>query len=352
MVGAGTKGEDNLKAFGLLPDVVEIAGISELNPDRAAEIAARYGVRVFESTEALVTSDDVDLVNIVTSPLNNASVARDALAAGKHVLCEKPLAMTAAEGEELLGMAQDAGVQHAVSHQRRYDPVHIYLRELIADGYVGEPTMVHAAAMAGWIMDYSVMPGWVGDPVRAGGVVLQNLVHIYDLVRFILGPMSVESIVTGQVIPAPDDYEGTVVEDSAVMAGRLAGGALATVSGNWSLAVPTGMLWAIYGTGGTLVVDGQLRVHGAQAGDTLAQLPVPERVIPAVALEGTREPRESLYWEDNRFLTAALVAEMAGVLRGELDDPLYATFEDAIAFAREVEHAGPVTSSPLRKNGG
>jgi predicted dehydrogenase len=211
--------------------------------DRAAteRAAARLG---WEETvtdwRELVARDDVQLVDICTPGDTHAAIAIAALEAGKHVLCEKPLANTLAEAEAMAAAAERAaarGVRAMVAFNYRRVPALALARRLIAEGRLGAVRHVRAAYLQDWLVDEEFPLTWRLTRERAGSGALGDLgAHLVDLVQHVTGePITGVSALTETFVrerPLPGGPAGAAgevtVDDAAVFLARLGGGALAT----------------------------------------------------------------------------------------------------------------------------
>src|SRR5690349_6156923 len=159
---------------------------------RVEQAAARLG---WESTEtdwtALVARDDIDLVDICTPGDTHAEIAVRALEAGKHVLCEKPLANTVAEAEEMAAAAERAaahGVRAMVGFTYRRVPAVALAKRLVEEGRIGEVRHVRAQYLQDWIADPEAPLSWRLDKEKAGSGALGDIgAHIIDLTQHITG---------------------------------------------------------------------------------------------------------------------------------------------------------------------
>jgi predicted dehydrogenase len=187
IAGVGFIGPVHLRAARLAN--AEVVGIAGSDPARARAAAAALDVpRVFESAEALATDPDVDVVHICTPNHLHAGLARLALAAGKHVVCEKPLATSAAAAVELVDLAARAGVVAAVPFVYRFHPVVREARARIASGESGSIHLIHGSYLQDWLAspdDYNwrVDPA-LGGPSRAFADIGS---HWCDLIEFVSG---------------------------------------------------------------------------------------------------------------------------------------------------------------------
>ena len=177
-----------------LPLRPEMAVVVGRDADRAAEAAARLGWA--ESSDRLARGrsarDDIDLIDICTPGDTHAEIAIAALAAGKHVLCEKPLANTVAEAEaddrRRRAGATRSGVRAMVGFTYRRVPAIALARQLVAEGRIGEIRHVRAQYLQDWIADPEAPLSWRLDKAKAGSGALGDIgAHIIDLTQFITG---------------------------------------------------------------------------------------------------------------------------------------------------------------------
>ncbi len=167
LVGAGFVGPHHVDAVRRLGfvDVVAVAGSSDAS---ALQAARRLGVsRWHGSYEALLDDPDVDVVHIATPNDLHVPIALAAIARGKHVVCEKPLAMTAADAATLLDAARRAGIVHAVTFNYRGNPLVQHARDAVARGDIGAPHFLYGRYFQDWLLkedDYS----WRLEPERGG----------------------------------------------------------------------------------------------------------------------------------------------------------------------------------------
>jgi len=140
--------------------------VSNSTPVRSAEAAQRLGARApAESAEALIASDDVDVVHICTPNVTHAALAEKAIAAGKSVVCEKPLATSVADADRLVALAEQAGVVAAVPFVYRYYPTVREVRARVADGDAGRLWLLHGSYLQDWLAG-SAETNWRVDPAQ------------------------------------------------------------------------------------------------------------------------------------------------------------------------------------------
>ena len=232
-----------------LPLVPAMQVVCGRDAARVAEAADRLGWAETETDwRRLVTRPDIDVIDICTPGDTHAEIAIAALEAGKHVLCEKPLANTVAEAEEMTAAAETAaadGVRAMVGFTYRRVPAIALARRLVAEGRVGEIRHVRAQYLQDWIADPEAPLSWRLDKAKAGSGALGDIgAHIIDLTQHITGQQisevsgRLETFVKERPVAA-GDTAGTLggggastergpvtVDDAAVFIARFSGGGL------------------------------------------------------------------------------------------------------------------------------
>ncbi|GHE64381.1 oxidoreductase [Streptomyces cellulosae] len=232
-----------------LPLRPEMAVICGRDADAVRTAAGRHGWAEAETDwQALVERDDIDLVDICTPGDSHAEIALAALAAGKHVLCEKPLANTVAEAEAMARAAQEArdrGQAAMVGFNYRRVPATALARRMVEEGRIGTLRHVRVAYLQDWLVDPQFPLTWRLRREQAGSGSLGDLgAHIVDLAQYLAGePLAgvsalTETFVRERPLPtAPSSGLAAVsaagtgpvtVDDAAVFTGRFTSGALAS----------------------------------------------------------------------------------------------------------------------------
>ena len=236
----------NAPRFFDLPLHPRMTAVAGRDAGRVADAADRLG---WESTEtswqALVARDDIDLVDVCTPGHTHAEIAIAALEAGKHVLCEKPLANTVEEAEAMTRVAEKAaiaGVRSMVGFTYRRVPAIGLARQLVAEGRLGTIHHVRAQYLQDWIVDPEAPLSWRLDKARAGSGALGDIgAHIIDLTQHITA--DVIGRVSGRLHtfvgerPMPAEHAGlsgtagegrgpVTVDDAAVFLAEFRSGAL------------------------------------------------------------------------------------------------------------------------------
>lgn len=196
----------------------EVVSVLSSSSERAQSYAAEHGIPVgYDDLDALLAGD-IDAVYISTTNEKHHPQAMAAIAAGKHVLCEKPLAMSVADAVEMVGAARDAGVVFGTNHHLRNAGSHLAIRDLIAGGAIGE---VLSARVMHAVFLPPHLQGWrIDNPAAGGGVIPDIVVHDADTIRFHLAedPAEVVAVQTSSGM-------GAGVEDSVMSVWQMPSGA-------------------------------------------------------------------------------------------------------------------------------
>lgn len=223
----------------------------------------------------VIVRDDIDIVDIVTPGDSHAEIALAALAAGKHVLCEKPLANSVAEAEAMVDAAERAaalGVKAMVGFTYRRVPAVTFLRDLIAEGRVGTVQHVRAAYRQDWLVDPEGPLTWRLRKETAGSGALGDIgAHIIDMTQFVTGQSvqtvsgTIETIVEQRPLPgrsvgltetSTPEYGQVTVDDAALFTGRLEGGALVSFEATrFATGRKNALTIEVSGTEGALAFD-------------------------------------------------------------------------------------------------
>ncbi|HEV7867196.1 MAG TPA: Gfo/Idh/MocA family oxidoreductase [Chthoniobacteraceae bacterium] len=183
-IGAGGFGLFALQQF-LQSPRAQLVGIAGTNAVAARAMAQRFGAVDLVEVDTLLARPDIDLVYIATPPFLHYAQTRAALLAGKHVICEKPLAMTVAEADELVALAQ-AGDRLCIANlMQRYNPLFDAVKALVDSRILGE-------CLHGFFENYAADEGlsaehWFWDRSKSGGIFIEHGVHFFDLFAGWLG---------------------------------------------------------------------------------------------------------------------------------------------------------------------
>jgi predicted dehydrogenase len=269
---------------------VEVVAIASGQPGRARKVADAHGVpHAFDAWPDLVRAD-LDLVSVTTPTDLHRPMALAALKAGRHVLCEKPMALSAAEGAEMLAAAERAGVVHVIDHELRFNPNRRKVKRLIAEGFVGRPRHVLITQVGPGRADASRPFNWWADAARGGGLLGALGSHQIDLLRYWLGDVervmgATEAFVRERPDPERGGLRRVTSDDHTSFLLGFAGGAVATVLLSAVTAHPGGPRLEVWGDEGTLVLDESERLWGAPKGRAPEELTERETVTAPPGME-------------------------------------------------------------------
>jgi len=184
-LGAGGFGLFALQHFTQLPGV-ELVALAETHREAALTMARRFNISQLHNADALLARDDINLVYIATPPFLHHPQAMQALRAGKHVICEKPLALSLQQADEMIALAQEKHLLVVANLMQRYNPMFDSIRKLIESRLLGE--FLH-----GYFENYASDEGlgpehWFWDRAKSGGIFVEHGVHFFDLFEGWLGP--------------------------------------------------------------------------------------------------------------------------------------------------------------------
>lgn len=312
------------------------------NPENAERAAQRLEIpEVFPTWQALVAADTVDVVSIVTPPHLHREIAVAALAAGKHVICEKPTALNIAEAEAMLAAAQAAPDQLAIiDHELRFHPQRLHLRQLLRDGYVGSVLSIHIAVQNSGRLNPATPWGWGHDAEQGGGILGAIGSHMLDLSRWLIGKIErlTATLQIGHYYrtdPATGARRLVTADDQAQLLLRFANGAQGSIIVSGLAPGPGRTEVTVVGAKGALRLDGQDRLWGVQ-GEELhsGDWQLIETGYPLELPDGV--PANQPFAAGSYFLALVLADALP---RGEtlIDDA--ASFYDGLAVQRALDAA-------------
>ncbi len=326
IAGVGFMGTTH--AAGWAATDAELAGFCAETSQEAADLAYTHRARVYPDYAALL--NDVDVIDICTPTHLHYEMVLQAAAAGKHVICEKPLARTLAQAQEMIHTCRTAGVRLFVAHVVRFFPEYALAKAQVDQGKVGKPAVVRLTRAS--YRPKKPSGNWFLDFEKSGGMMLDLMIHDFDYARGISG--EVESVyaktVTTTHPEAGTEYGIAILKHTS--------GALSHVVGGWAYPPPTfRTAFEIAGDGGliewssdsTAPINLLLRKDGADA--------------PDVGLPGS-PVAESPYTTQIKEFYEALTSDRAA--RVSAEDGL-AAVQIALAAIESARTSQPIQLAPL-----
>jgi len=227
IVGAGFMGTTH--AAGWAETEAEITGIVAETADEAMPLAKQYNARVYPDLASMLP--DVDVVDICTPTHQHHEMTLQAAAAGKHVVCEKPLGRTTAQASQMIEACRKAGVKLLVAHVVRFFTEYALAKSSVARGEVGKPGVIRLSR--GSFRPKKPAGNWFLDESKSGGILMDLMIHDFDYARWIAG--DVESVFAKKVTTAnpnaPIDYGLVILKHRS--------GTISHITGAWAYPPPT-----------------------------------------------------------------------------------------------------------------
>jgi predicted dehydrogenase len=226
IVGTGFMGTTHAAGWAATP--ATIAGFLSGTPASARPLANQYQAAVYPDFETMLA--DVDVVDLCTPTHLHHKMALKAAAAGKQIVCEKPLARTVPQAQEMIAATQSTGVKLLVAHVVRFFPEYAQAKAILHSGQIGQPAVIRLTR--GTFRPKKPVDNWFTDFEKSGGMMLDLMIHDFDYARWLAG--EVESVfaknITSTYPNAPVDYGLVILKHR--------GGAISHVEGSWAYPPP------------------------------------------------------------------------------------------------------------------
>lgn len=284
IIGTGFGASLHLSAMRSLETLIPVA-ICSRRPERARAAALDHGIPShLADYRVLVRDPNIDAVIVATPPHLHHAMAIAALEAGKHVLCEKPMARNLAEARDMLRIADRVGTVAMVNNQLRFLPVRRRIHELIGENYIGEPHAATVVVHRSSLNDpHDRTWGWLMELEKAGGMLGATGSHYLDALRWWFGEVkavagAVSTMVRQRRLPDSSAMAKVDADDNFAVILRFANGALGTIHVTATAGHEGDEEITLSGADGTLQIrDG--RLWGAHSGAfSLTELPIPDRL--------------------------------------------------------------------------
>lgn len=248
IIGTGRIGRIHAENLALHIREANLTTVTDINPESARQVAADFNIPNVASDYASVLADDsIDAVAICTSTDTHAQYIIDAAKAGKHIFCEKPIALDLATIDAALAAVAESGVKLMVGFNRRYHPNFKRIRDLVAEGRIGAPHLVR-------ISSRDSAPPPVSYVEVSGGIFLDMTIHDFDMARYVLGSEVTEVFATGSVLV--DEGIGSVGDvDTAVVVMHYENGAICTIDNSREAVFGYDQRLEVFGAGGMLTCE-------------------------------------------------------------------------------------------------
>ena len=251
VIRAGRMGSNHARLIAAGAPEIHIAAIGDVDGDAARRLAGDIGgASAFDDPLQAITAPGVDAVLVAVSSIHHRTIVEAAAAAGRDILCEKPLALDLPATDAMLAAVHRAGVRLQVGLMRRHDPDHLQARARIAAGEIG-PVLLFSSRQ----YDMDAPPAGFLDPAVSGGIMVDMGIHEFDSARFLAGEeiVAVQATGTVQTFPELEAY-GDV--DTAVVNLRFASGAVGSVELSRRVAFGEDVRTEVHGRDASVFVGG------------------------------------------------------------------------------------------------
>jgi UDP-N-acetylglucosamine 3-dehydrogenase len=221
LMGTGRAGRNHVAAYQKLEDA-QLHMVTDVSAESARQAAARCGAQAVASPEDILRSPDIDVVDICVPTFLHREYVTKAAEAGKHVICEKPVALTVEDGQAMIDACREAGVRFFVAHPTRFLPDTRRIKSLLDSGAFGRPLLAKTRRGGRF---FPGVNGWIDDVSKSGSILVEAMLHDFDALRWYFGPVE-DVYCAWQVSEEPCHLE------AAFATLRFRNGVIAMVEGN------------------------------------------------------------------------------------------------------------------------
>ncbi len=248
IIGAGRIGRVHAENLAFRIPEAQVVAIADLRREAAEECAKLFGIpRVADDPAAVLDDPDIEAVLICSPTDTHAELIEKAAAAGKHIFCEKPIALDLAAIDRALEAVEKAGVKLQVGFNRRFDPNFRAVHDMIADGKIGTPHILR-------ITSRDPEPPPIEYIKKSGGIFLDMTIHDFDMARYLIGSEVNEIYVTGGVMVDPAIGKAGDI-DTAVITLKFESGAIGTIDNSRKSAYGYDQRVEVFGSGGAVAIS-------------------------------------------------------------------------------------------------
>ncbi|SOB91951.1 predicted dehydrogenase [Ureibacillus xyleni] len=244
IIGIGIVGERLLQAFKDHPRT-EVVGIFDANEKRLVEVGENYGIEIFYDSIQLIESRKVDCIYLAVPPKFHYSLAKEIIKRGKHIICEKPLANSLLEAEEMLALAEQENIMHAMNFPTVYRPSFLTLQNHVKKGFLGELTRIEVQCyFPEWPRSWQ-NNNWIKSREQ-GGFIREVFPHYIEMIQRLFG--DIENVCSYIEYPSNEDQ----CEKSTVAIATLIDGTPILFNAVSDIGMKENLKFTLRGTSGVL----------------------------------------------------------------------------------------------------
>jgi predicted dehydrogenase len=250
LIGLGSISRAHIRGYQAVSDRAQIVAVCDINRSVVEERAAELGAKAYTDYRELLQHPDVNAVDIILPHNLHHSTVAEALSHRKHVIVEKPLAIRADQGLELIELAQTLGLTLTVAENTRFVTAYQEAARIIQTGSLGQPRLVRTLIYGSEVHRLKNISSWKGRIAGSGGgVIIDAAPHSFYLLHWLFGEIETVQAVQARLVAESE------VEDHALVTGRLKNGTLYSTEYTFTAEIPWGERLEVYGSEGTLIVD-------------------------------------------------------------------------------------------------
>ncbi|MEM1588926.1 MAG: Gfo/Idh/MocA family oxidoreductase [Candidatus Bathyarchaeia archaeon] len=329
LIGAGRAGTVHGKNFSRYIVGSKVVAVVDSYAENAMKAAEEFGAEKWytDHKEAL-KQENIDAVVITTPTFTHAEIAIDAAEAGKHIFCEKPMALTLKEADEMIGAARRAGVKLQMGFMRRFDPEFQAAKRMIEEGTIGKLALVKSTGRGP-----TLPPQWACDPKTSIGMLAEVNSHDFDTVRWFMGSDIKKVYAEAEALAVPelkDKYPSFY--DNAVVMLRFTNGSLGLIDGACPVKYGYDARVEILGTEGVMLI-GELKYQAIMI--CKKEIGVYTSTFPS-----WRNRFREAYLEEDKHFVDCIMNDKEPIVTGE--DGRVA-LEAALAATKSIIEGAPIT---------
>jgi len=250
VVGAGRIGKLHVGNLMTRVSNASVVAVTDVVADSAKALAEKYGIpKVYGDYKALVNDPEIDAVFVCSSTDTHSIIAYDAVMAGKHVFCEKPIDFDLARIEKVIDAVEKTGVKFQVGFNRRFDRNFKHVRDTVQTGAIGAPHIV-------MVTSRDPAPPPISYVKVSGGIFLDMMIHDFDMVRYLSGSEVTEVFTNGVVLVDPEIGKAGDV-DTAIVSLKFANGAIGVINNSRKAVYGYDQRVEVFGSKGCITADNE-----------------------------------------------------------------------------------------------
>lgn len=329
LIGVGRAGAVHGKNFSQHIIGSKVVAIVDNNAESAIKAAKEFGAeKWYTNHKEALKQENLDAVVISTPTYTHAEIAIDAAEAGKHIFCEKPMALTLKEADEMISAARRAGVKLQIGFMRRFDPEFQTAKRIIEDGVIGKPSIIKSTGHGP-----GLPPPWACDPETSIGMLAEVNSHDFDSVRWLIGSNISRVYAEAEAIAVPE-LKGKYPDfyDRAVVTLRFANGSLGLIDGGCPVKYGYDARVEVLGTEGVMLI-GELRYQSVI-------ICKKETGVYTSTFSSWRDRFREAYLEEDRHFINCIINDKTPLASGEDGR---AALEAVLAATKSIKEGRPVT---------